>query len=138
MRARSEDILINPADNRFHGDYFVLQAEEAPRRPGELEETIRSLGAKLSWARLPGGDLSLKLATRDAVARFTISLNSRPPVFACETLSGSFAPDLLPRVGRLLLASAAAAKRGRPARAKRLPDIKKNIPKILKIAESWR
>lgn len=140
MRARSEDVLINPADNRFHGDYFVLQAEEAAPRSGELAELTGELGGKLTVEKLHGGHtgkLALLLETRAGTARFIISLNSRTPSFTQETLRGSFPPGLLPRVGRLLLASAAAAKRTPRAAAKEFSAIKKNIPAILKLAEAW-
>ncbi|HAF95757.1 MAG: hypothetical protein A2021_07025 [Elusimicrobia bacterium GWF2_52_66] len=66
MMARSEDILINPAANLVHGDYFVLKEEE-----------------------------------------------------------------------QLLLAEAAFRKQSLPAISKEIAAIKRHIPKILNIAESW-
>ena len=138
VRARSEEILINPAEGRYHGDYFYLQASGDGPRAAELEEVIRSAGGKLTGENLSppqAGKWAVRLQTRGGTARFTVSLSPGPP--SCEILSGGFDAGLLRRVGGLLLASAAAAKLNPAAAAKALSDIRKTLPGVLKIAESW-
>jgi hypothetical protein len=140
--ARSEDILINPADNRVHGDCFVLQSgdgKEAAREKTELAGIIGSLGAGLTAENVPvsGGEMRLVLESPEGKARFRISLKARPPVFRHETFRGKFDKEALDRIGVLLLSSV-TGKAGTASALKDAVAAKKLLPKILNIAESWR
>jgi hypothetical protein len=104
-----------------------------------LADFISSIEGQLTVEALPVSPekiLTLRLRTRGGTARFAISLNSRPPAFTHQILSGSFNSGLLARVGKLLLA-ASVKKQSLLAAAKGLSDIKNNLPGILKITESW-
>ncbi|OGS13260.1 MAG: hypothetical protein A2234_03205 [Elusimicrobia bacterium RIFOXYA2_FULL_58_8] len=140
--ARSEDILINPADNRVHGDYFVLQAEEhgadAPQN-AKLKDLIGRLGGKLTVENVPtaaDGKIILRLATDKGDARFILS--TRPPAFRYEVFAKSLNSALLDKIGGLLLAVTATRKKDSHSIAGELLSIKKSIPKILNIVESWQ
>ncbi|MBU2575459.1 MAG: radical SAM protein [Elusimicrobia bacterium] len=141
--ARSEDILINPADNLVHGNYFVLRADERKRdgrNNPELSAIIAALGARLTAdnAAAPGSKLSLLLESAEGKARFILSLDKRPPAFRHETVCGKLDKKTLDRIAVLLLASAGAGKTGAAAAPKDAAAIKKLLPGILNAAESWR
>ncbi|MBI4803532.1 MAG: radical SAM protein [Elusimicrobia bacterium] len=141
--ARSEDILINPADNLVHGNYFVLRSDghrQNGRSNSELAAVIAALGARLTVDNVPaaGGKLRLLLESAEGKARFIISLNSRPPAFRHEIVCGKLAKKALDRIAVLLLASAGAGKTGAASAPKDAAAIKKLLPEILNAAESWR
>lgn len=142
VQARSEDILLNPAEGRVHGDHFVLQARlPAPpaSRAAELAGILRAIGGKLKAdnAAAPArGSSALTLTAGTGTVRLIISSRRGAPSFRHKTLSGHIDSVVLDRIGRLISGSAAdagerAAKTGKAA-------IKAGLPEILGIAESWR
>jgi len=141
VNARSEDMLINPADNRVHGNYFVLHADREAGGPGnaELADSVRALGARLRAgdASASAGSFSLILESAQGAARFAISTRARPPACRHETLRGKLDEKALNRIGKLLLASAVAKQAG-AAERRDAAGIRKLLPEILRAAESWR
>lgn len=140
--ARSEDILINPAEDLFHGDFFVLRAGEraadAPQK-AELAALTARLGARLTLEKGPaagGGGTTVLLALREGYIRFILSPSSNPPSFRYEAFSKNIGAGLIDKLGKLLLKSA-SFRSGAPPPQKDLAAMKKHTPEILKIVEAW-
>ena len=141
MIARNEDTLINPDDNRIHGDFFMLNSQETGGGSGdkeELGEILRSAGGRLvtEISSPRDGRFTLRLDTGGGSARFAVSLLAKPPSCTCELVSGKPDGELLARVADLLRTSA-AARQGRASLPRDLSMIKHCLPELLAAAEGW-
>lgn len=135
--ARSEDILINPAPGRLHGDCFVLNSEPrgaAGQARLELEGLVASVQGRLSGRNAGNGGFEMTLEHSGGLARFSLFLGGTKPRFRFTQVSGKLSPALLGRLGALMLESAAAASG--PPRAAEERQLRGVLPEILRLAEA--
>ncbi|HBA61957.1 MAG TPA: hypothetical protein DCZ92_14315 [Elusimicrobia bacterium] len=141
VMARSEATLINPGDDRVHGDFFLLTSQETDmkdRYNRELAELLGSAGGRLvtEGSEPEKGRFTLRLDAKSGSARFVVSLRSRPPSCGYAVISGKPGRELLGRAADLLLASASAGS-GAGSLAGDLTTVKRCLPEVLAAAESW-
>ena len=145
LRARSEDVLLNAANNRVHGDQFVMHTDfmgAALLGNPTLQKFMSSSGASLAIAQPAAGSessIAVTMTAGEMSARFTVDLVGPQPSVRCEEPAGRPGPDrkLLDDFGRLLLAFAVLSRREAITAAGAVAQMKKRLPEILRIAESW-
>ena len=145
LRARSEDILLNPAPNRVHGAHFVLHYDLAgpallrdPALAGLAARTGTSFSLDQPAACAPGRT-GLTVRAGELSAGFAVDLNAAPPlVTPRQPGSRQLSPAALAGFARLITAAAARAKAQRAAGSKKTSALAALLPKVLTLVEDWR
>lgn len=144
LRARSEDILLNPAPNRVHGAHFVLHFDIE----GAVMLRSRALGALLAReavsirgaqpAACAPGRTSFTAATPGRSSVFDVTLSPGLPAVGIRTDAGEPLPaPMAESLARIFSAAAAEAKKTVSARRAALRELKALLPGVLAAAEDW-
>jgi len=141
LRARSEDILLNPAWNRLHGRHFVLHYD--PAGPALLEDPAlaalaRKTGATLALgqpAACAPGSTSFTLRLGGSSAVFSADLNQSPPSVSAAPAGGPvLTAAVSDGVARLAASAALAAQKRNRDGAGALAAL---LPGVLAAVEDW-
>lgn len=144
LRARSEDILLNPAPNRLHGAHFVLHYDLAgpalvsdPALAGLAART----GASFSLdqpAACAAGRTGLTVRAGELSGSFAVDLDAAPPlVTPRQPGSRPLSPAAQAGFARLIAAAAARAKKERAANSKKAGALTALLPRVLALVEDW-
>jgi len=145
LRARSEDILLNPAPNRLHGAHFVLHYDLAgpavlsdPALAGLAARTGASFSLDQPAACAPGRT-GLTILAGGLACGFAVDLNAAPPlVTPRQAGSQPLSPAARAGFARLIAAAAARAKKQNAASAQNAEALAALLPRVLELVEDWK